>query len=78
LLDLVQLRAAKVAEELAVPHLNPQPLLTQRLRHYYDHDHYTPAGAAVIARAVAAAFFSPAAAEVQTPDRDVVATTNPA
>jgi lysophospholipase L1-like esterase len=55
LLDLVQLRAAKVAEELAVPHLNPQPLLTQRLRHYYDHDHYTPAGAAVVAHAVAAA-----------------------
>jgi lysophospholipase L1-like esterase len=55
LLDLVQQRAAKVAEELAVPHLNPQPLLTQRLRHYYDHDHYTPAGAAVVAHAVAAA-----------------------
>ena len=55
LLDLVQLRAAKVAEELAVPHLNPQPLLTQRLRHYYDHDHYTPAGAAVVAHAIAAA-----------------------
>lgn len=55
LLDLVQLRAAKVAEELAVPHLNPQPLLNQRLRHYYDHDHCTPAGAAVVAHAVAAA-----------------------
>jgi hypothetical protein len=54
LLDLVQVRAAKVAEALGVPHLNPQPLLTQRLRHYYDHDHHTPAGAAVVAHAIAA------------------------
>jgi lysophospholipase L1-like esterase len=55
LLDLVQARAANVADELGVAHLNLRPLLTQRLRHYFDHDHYTPAGAALVARAVAAA-----------------------
>jgi len=54
LLDLVQVRAAKVAATLGVPHLDPQPFLTQRLRHYYDHDHHTPAGAAVVAHAIAA------------------------
>jgi len=56
LLALVQARAAKVADALGVPHLNLLPLLTQRSRHYYDHDHFTPVGAAVVAHAIAAAF----------------------
>jgi len=30
--------------------------LNQGLRHYYDHDHFTPEGAAVAAQTVAAAF----------------------
>ena len=56
LLDLVHTRAATVADALGVQHVNLRPVLTQRLRHYYDHDHYTPGGAAVVAQTVAAAF----------------------
>jgi lysophospholipase L1-like esterase len=56
LLGLVDARAAKVADELGVTHLNLRPRLTMGLRHYYDHDHLTPAGAGVVAQAVAAAF----------------------
>jgi lysophospholipase L1-like esterase len=56
LLQLVQARAAKVADALGVPHLNPLPLLNQRFHHFYDHDHYTPAGAAIVAQAIASAF----------------------
>jgi hypothetical protein len=59
LLGQVDARAVNVAEELGVTHLNVRPLLTQGLRHYYDHDHYTPAGAAVVASAVAAALLEP-------------------
>ena len=55
LLALVQARAAKVADAVGVPHLNLLPLLTQRSRHYYDHDHFTPVGAIVVAHAIAAA-----------------------
>jgi lysophospholipase L1-like esterase len=56
LLGLVDSRVARVADTLGVQHIDLRPLLTERLRHYYDHDHHTPTGAAVIARAVAAAF----------------------
>lgn len=55
LLGLVDARAVKVAEAAGVAWVNLRPLLTGRLQHYYDHDHYTPAGAAVVARRVAAA-----------------------
>ncbi|HYU37202.1 MAG TPA: hypothetical protein VEL29_04645, partial [Gemmatimonadales bacterium] len=48
-------RAADVAEALRVPHLNLRDLLSQGLHHYYDHDHFTPDGAAVAARAIASA-----------------------
>jgi hypothetical protein len=56
LLELVQGRAATVAEALGVPHLNVLPLLNQRFHHFYDHDHYTPAGAVIVAQAIASAF----------------------
>ena len=56
LLALVQARAATVADALGVPHLDVLRLLNQRFRHFYDHDHYTPAGAAIVAQAVASAF----------------------
>ena len=55
LLARVDARAAKVADALGVPHLDLRVVLTGGLRHYYDHDHHTPAGAAVVARTVAAA-----------------------
>lgn len=53
LLGCVDSQVARVADMLGIPHLDVRPLLTGRLRHYYDHDHHTSAGAAVIARAVA-------------------------
>ena len=55
LLARVDARAARVADALGVPHLDVRAVLTQGLRHYYDHDHHTPAGAAVVARTFAAA-----------------------
>jgi hypothetical protein len=54
-LRLIEGRVVAVAEELGLPHVNLHPLLDQGLRHYYDHDHFTPEAAAVAAQAVAAA-----------------------
>jgi hypothetical protein len=55
LMGLLDARAAAVADEVGVEHLDLRPVLTPSLEHYYDSFHYTPAGAAVIAHAVAAA-----------------------
>lgn len=54
-LSLIDERVVAVADEVGVPHVHLQPLLNQGVRHYYDHDHFTPEGAAIVARAVAAA-----------------------
>jgi lysophospholipase L1-like esterase len=75
LLELVDSRAARVADELGIQHVHLRPLLTEGLRHYYDHDHHTPAGAAVVARAVAAALLPPPAARLRAADRAVVGST---
>lgn len=65
LLDLVHGRAAQVAEELGIEHLNLRGVLTQRVHHYFDHDHFTPAGAALVAQTVANAVLRrPARAEL--------------
>ena len=55
LLSQIDSRVVAVAEELGLPHLNLRPVLDQGLRHYYDHDHFTPQGAAAAAQAIAAA-----------------------
>jgi lysophospholipase L1-like esterase len=55
LLGFVDARAVRVADALGVQHVSLRTLLSQGLHHYYDHDHFTPDGAAVVARAVAAA-----------------------
>jgi lysophospholipase L1-like esterase len=79
LLDLVHARTATVADEFGVPHLNLRPVLTLRLRHYFDHDHYTPAGAAVVAQAIAAALLERLASPERRfqPALSAVATTSP-
>ncbi len=59
LLDLVYARAAQVADDLGIQSLNLRKVLTQRKRHYFDHDHYTAAGAEVVARLVANALLLP-------------------
>jgi len=53
LLDRVHTSAATVADALGVQHITLRPLLTQRVRHYYDHDHFTPAAAALVAHTIA-------------------------
>lgn len=55
LMALVGARAAHVADELGVEHLNLMSLLESSLETYYDFVHFTPAGSAVVAEAVAAA-----------------------
>ncbi|MGH7754584.1 MAG: hypothetical protein ACREN5_17395 [Gemmatimonadales bacterium] len=55
LMALVDARSAAMAAELGVQQLDLRPVLTPGLEHYYDYVHYTPAGALVVARAVAAA-----------------------
>lgn len=75
LLDLVHARAALVADELGVQRLNLRNVLTQRARHYFDHDHYTPAGAAIVAQAVAGAVLAgPEETRVGPGERPAVAT----
>lgn len=55
ILGLIDGRVVKVADELGLEPVHLQPLLNQGLRHYYDHDHVTPEGAAVAAHAIASA-----------------------
>jgi len=62
LLDLVHARAALVAAELGIQSLTLRNVLTQRARHYFDHDHFTPAGAAAVAQTVATAILAPPSA----------------
>lgn len=56
---LLDSRAARVAEELEVEHRNLRSVLAPSLENYYDYMHYTSAGAAVVAREVAAALLGP-------------------
>ena len=59
LLSEIDARVVAVADELGLRHLNLRPLMNQGLRHFYDHDHFTPDGAAVAAQAIAAALTGP-------------------
>jgi lysophospholipase L1-like esterase len=54
LMSLIDARVAAVAEELGLQHVDLRPQLNAGLRHYFDHDHFTPEGAAVAAEAIAA------------------------
>jgi len=53
LLSQIDARVVAVAEELGLQHLNLRPVLDQGLRHYFDHDHLTPRGAAAAAHVIA-------------------------
>ena len=59
ILGLIDGRVVAVAEELGLPSLNLRSVLDQRVRHYYDHDHFTPVGASVAAQAIAEGFLRP-------------------
>jgi len=54
LMELVSASAVCVADALGVEHLDPMSVLEPSLETLYDFAHYTPAGAAVLAQAVAA------------------------
>ena len=53
LMGLVDARAVTVAESCGVEQLDVRPVLQPSLRNYFDYTHFTPAGAAVVAQAVA-------------------------
>ena len=55
LMGLVDARAAHVAEELGLEHFDLNAVLVPGLDNYQDYVHYTPAGSAVVAQAVAVA-----------------------
>ena len=54
LMACMDVRAAKVADELSIEQLNLMPLLDRSLKTYYDFIHFTPTGAAAVAAAIAA------------------------
>jgi hypothetical protein len=59
LMGLLDARAAAVADSCGVEHLDLQRVVPPSLRHYFDYTHFTPAGAALIAQAIAAAVVAP-------------------
>jgi len=58
LITLLEMRSARVANELRLQHLNLMPLLEQSLETYYDCFHLTPSGSMTVAMAVADAVLS--------------------
>ncbi|HET7789704.1 MAG TPA: hypothetical protein VFK78_02820 [Gemmatimonadales bacterium] len=67
LMGLLDARAAAIADQLGIQHLDLRPILTPGLEHYFDAFHYTPQGAGVVARAVAAALLGPWPARRRNP-----------
>jgi len=57
-MGLMDARAAAVADDLGIEHVDLRRTLAPTLENYYDYVHYTPAGAAVVARTVAGALLS--------------------
>ena len=55
LMRLVDARATAIAEELGVELLNLRALIPATLEYYYDFTHFTPAGSALVAQAIAGA-----------------------
>ena len=53
LMRQVDQRAAEVADELGIEHVDLQSIVPLDLEHYYDEMHHTPKGCTVIGRAVA-------------------------
>jgi hypothetical protein len=59
LMALMDARAVAVADALGVEHVNLRPAVPDTLRNYFDFVHYTPAGSALVAAAVAGALLQP-------------------
>lgn len=62
LMTLIDARVARVAADLGAEQINLLPLLERSARTYYDFMHFTPAGAEVVGRVVAAHLAKPASA----------------
>jgi len=58
-MDLVNVRAARVADELEIEQLDLPSIVKPSLENYYDWLHLTPPGAQLIARVVAASILEP-------------------
>jgi lysophospholipase L1-like esterase len=53
LMRLINLRAAKVADELGIEHLDLMTFMEPSLKEFYDFIHFTPVGARVVAEVIA-------------------------
>jgi len=69
LMSRLDARAAAIARDLGVADLDLRPILTPSLDHYFDMFHYTPQGAALVARAVADAVLGAPPANRAAPSR---------
>jgi lysophospholipase L1-like esterase len=69
LMSRLDARAAAIARDLGVADLDLRPILTPSLDHYFDMFHYTPQGAALVARAVADAVLGAPPADRAAPPR---------
>jgi len=56
---LLDARAERVAEELAIEHVDLMRIVEPSLKSYYDFCHFAPAGAAQVAGTVADALLRP-------------------
>lgn len=59
LMGLVDARAANVADDLGIEQVDLRRNLAPTLENYYDYVHYTPTGAGVVARTIAAVLLRP-------------------
>lgn len=59
LMGLMDARAANVADELGIEQVDLRRNLAPTLENYYDYVHYTPTGAGVVARTIAAVLLRP-------------------
>ncbi|MCU0581826.1 MAG: hypothetical protein MUF26_05155, partial [Syntrophales bacterium] len=74
LLNLVNERAVKIADELGVAHLDLMPVLEPSLENYYDFIHFTPAGAGLVAEAIARFLLRSERSQQEAAWRDATAT----
>lgn len=77
LMAAVDARAAAVADRVGIEHLDLRTVLAPTLENYYDYVHYTPAGAARVARAVADALARPRRAAAPVAARAAAVTAQP-
>jgi lysophospholipase L1-like esterase len=78
LLELVDARGVRVAERLGITHLDVRPALAPSLDNYYDLVHFTPAGSAIVANAIASALLTPPTSRNRLPGPAMAGNETPA